>query len=403
MPSLKEVQHTALEVVDYLYFYDIFAAEAFDDEKKAVYCRLLNAIEHILSARNFLPAQYEIYKHYLLCGVEILTTQHSNIKIGKVNKSLTEQQKDEAYKQINQQRLNIACKALLKELHNSGHNTEHFYQDVVTLIHLTQIDEASEAVSFRLVSQVLWTEFKGSIATYVYRKFVELKILSKKFHPSIYDSNEPENEYLFLRAMLFIEFEILRKKLHCEHDIKILNQMVSTEKISESLKKKRENYYQKNYKLFTSSDFLRIYKYDLTNKSQVEAYLVNISPSLCHNRIFTDQHGVWVSLLAAWHLNYEWLTTKKSIYLEANNNGTCSDTASIIMKKNYGLAIDAKTLYLNHKKVRQFYEFIYKSTSKMVDEFECGFISPDLSSFFYYHNVMSESLNAQLDEFIKTR
>ena len=97
------------------------------------------------------------------------------------------------------------------------------------------------------------------------------------------------------------------------------------------------------------------------------------------------------------------MTTKRSIYLEADNKGTCSDIASIIMKKDYGLAVDAKALYLNHKKVRKFYEFIYKSTRKMVDEFECGFISPDLSSFFYYHNVMSESLNAQLDEFIKTR
>ena len=35
------------------------------------------------------------------------------------------------------------------------------------------------------------------------------------------------------------------QKLH------VLGGISSTEKISESLKKKRENYYQKNYKLFT--------------------------------------------------------------------------------------------------------------------------------------------------------
>ena len=403
MPSLNEVQHNALEVVDYLYFYDIVAAETFNEEKKAVYSRLLNAIEHILSDRNFLPTQYEIYKHYLLCGVEVFITQHSNIKIGKVDESLTQQQQNEAYRQINQQRLDIVFEALLQELHNSGHDTEHFCQDVVILTNLSQISEASEAVGFRLVSQILWTEFAGSIATYVYRKFVGLNILTKKLHTSEYDSNEAENEHIFLRAMLFIEFEILRKRLHCEHDIKSLNQVMTTEKISDSLRQKRDAYYRKHYQLFTSSDFSRIYKYDLANKPQIEAYLSNISPSFCHNRIFTNKHGVWVSLLGAWHLNYEWLTTKKAIYDQVNNKGTCSDTASIIMKKDYGLSIDAKSLYLNHKKIRQFYDLIYKSINKMVDEIQCGFISPDLSSFFYYHNVMSESFNAQLDEFIKTR
>lgn len=382
MPSLNEVQHTALEVVDYLYFYDIVAAETFNEEKKAVYSRLLNAIEHILLRRNFSSRQYEMYKHYLLCGVEVVTTQYTNIKIGKVDESLTEPQKHEAYRKINQQRLGIVFQALVQEVHANGLDTEYFNQDIVTLIDLSLINEASHSVSFRLVSQVLWTEFAGSIATYIYRKFVKLNILTKKLYTSEYDCNEIENEHIFLRAMLFIEFEILRKKLHCKYDIKSLNQVVSTEKISNSLRKKRENYYRKNYQLFTSSDFLRVYKYNLADKLQVEAYLLNVSPSFCHNRIFTIKHGVWVSLLGAWHLNYEWLTTKKAIYDQVDNKGTCSDTASIIMKNNYGLSIDAKSLYLNHKKVRLFYDFIYKSINEMADEIQCGFISPDLSSFF---------------------
>jgi len=139
MPKLNEVQNNALEVVDYLYFYDIVALETFNEEKKEVYSCLLNSIEHILSYRNLSSKQYEIYKHYLLCGVEIYTTQHSNIKIGKVDKVLTQQQKDEAYKEISQQRMDIIFEALIQELNNRGLGTEHYWQDILKIFYSSKI------------------------------------------------------------------------------------------------------------------------------------------------------------------------------------------------------------------------------------------------------------------------
>lgn len=401
MPKLNEVQNNALEVVDYLYFYDIVAVETFNEEKKATYSRLLNAIDYILSDRNLSSIQYEIYKHYLLCGVEVYITQHSNIKIGKVDKVLTQQQKDEAYKEISQQRMDIIFEALIQELNDRGLGTEHYWQDILKIFYSSKISNASISFGFRLVSQVLWSEFEGSIAANVYRKFVGLNILQKNIYSSSkYNVNEVENEIIFLRAMLFIEFEILRKKLHIKNDIKNLELSMTSETISDSLRQKKKKYFEKNSNFFTSSDFLKIDNYDLKDKSKVEAYLLSMNPSFCHNRIFTNSHGVWVSLLGAWYLNYEYLTTKKPIYNEANNKGTCSDIARIIMKKDYGFNISGKSLYLKYYKIQKFYEFIHLSINKKLDQIECGFMSPDLSSFFYYNNVMSEGFNNLLSDLV---
>lgn len=405
MPKLTEIQSIALEIVDYLYFYDIASLETFSEEKKQIYIALLRAIDHILLERNLSNDRYEIYKHYLLCGVEIVTTQYTspNIRIGEVEEGLSKEEKEKAYKKINQDRLKIAFQALLREVQSSGYDSDYFGEDVTQVIILSSIDEASDSVSFRLVAQVLWSEFEGCIAAHVYRKFLNLKILStaKSTSKNYYD--EIGNKFLFLRALLFIEFEILRQKLFLEYDLKGLNQPAPLKNISNSLGIKRAGYYRKYSSLLYGADFNSVCNCDLTIAKQVKKYLYEFYPSFSHNQIFTNRDK-WVTLLGVWELMYEKKTNlEKSIYSNTNNEGTCSDVASILMKERYGLIISARNLALHYNKAHDLYAFIREFFMSIEEEVQVGFMSLDISSNFYYNPNMSEKINSLLDDLIKMK
>ncbi len=389
MPQLNDVQNYALEIVDYLYFYDIATLETFSVEKKTVYCQLLNAIDEILKERNLTPQRFEIYKHYLLCGVEIVSTQddlHAE----------SSEQREESSEKTKQKRLEVAYLSLLNEVKNSDIDVDVFRKDVNILIISSEIHKSQPVVSRRLVSQVLWSEFSGGIAAHVYQYFLRLGILSSKKLVSDFEIGEV-NEFIFLRAMLFIEFEILRNRLYFQYDVKALTQQISIKKVLAKHAKKRTAYYQKHAQLFSNVDFVRVLRYDLSNLNQVMEYLVNINPSHCHIRIFLDKNSKWVSLLGAWELMYVQLTDpKKAIYNEINNEDTCSAIASQKMEIEYGLRITARNLYLYSKYASNLYDFIGQSVS-LIEEQNVGFIAPDLAGIFYYHPAMSEKVTELIE------
>lgn len=384
MPSLDMIQKIALEIVDYLYFYDIAALETFSVEKKMVYCQLLNAIDETLKERNLTPQQFEIYKHYLLCGVEIVTTQ-DDLHADSNEQIMISSEK------LKQKRLEVAYLSLLSEVKNSDIDVDVFRKDVNILILASEINKSQPEVSRRLVSQVLWSEFSGSIAAHVYQYLLRLGILPSKKLISYFKSGEV-NELIFLRAMLFIEFEILRNRLYFQYDVKALTQQMFTKKMSAKHVKRRTAYYQKYSQLFSDVDFLRVLRYDLSNLDQVAEYLENINPSHCHIEIFLDKNSKWVSLLGVWELMYVQLTDpKKTIYYEINNENTCSAIASQRMESEYGLRITARNLYLYNKYASNLYDFIGRSVS-LIEEQNVGFIAPDLAGIFYYHPTMSEKM-----------
>ena len=159
MPQLNDIQNHALEVIDYLYFYDMAALGTFSDEKKNVYCHLLSAIGEILSERNLTPLDFEIYKHFLLCGVEIITTE-DDLHADDNDKIIKSPEK------LKRKRLEAAYLSLLCELEKYEINVEVFREDIQELILMSEIDLAESNVSRRLVGQVLWSEFSGGIAAH---------------------------------------------------------------------------------------------------------------------------------------------------------------------------------------------------------------------------------------------
>ncbi|MBF4455216.1 hypothetical protein IRT38_07430 [Acinetobacter sp. SK-43] len=399
MPRLIETQKIAFDVIDYLYFYDIAALEVFTEEKKHVYSLLVKVIHKRLSKKNLDSRQYEILKHYLLCGIEIVLNEPDRLdfSLHDLYTPLNEN------KDVNFMRQQIALNALVNEMKKGGVYYHGFIGDIYKIIGSSQIDEASKPVKFRLVSQVLWSEFEGSIAAHIYRKFINLKILSVAKSSPTNSYDETKNEHVFLRALLFIEFEVLRKKLHLRYDLKGVTQSVDVKNLSASLQEKRAIYYEKYSRLLNSRDFPKIYTYDQDIESQIKDYLQKLSPSFCHNRIFTNRN-IWTSLLGGWELKYEKKTNlKKSICGEVSKGQTCSEIASHVMRERYGLTVNPKNLYWYYKEKLNSYDFIREVVMLMGEEIQTGFMSPDLSSYFYYYPDMSEKINDLLNDLIVTK
>ena len=152
-----------------------------------------------------------------------------------------------------------------------------------------------------------------------------------------------------------------------------------------------------------SSDFKRICNYDLAVTKQVKKYLYDFYPSFAHNQIFTNRDK-WVSLFGVWELIYEKKTNlEKSIYSDTNNEGTCSDVASGVMKERYGLIVSARNLALYYNKANNLYSFIYDVFMSIGEDLQVGFMSLDISSNFYYNPNTSEKINSLLDDLIKMK
>lgn len=401
MPKLNDVQNTALEVVDLLYFFDFISLSTLTAEKLDIYKKLNVLVGNLIADKKLNGQQAETYRHYLLCGVEILATYNAVQELDMTQSDLTYRQKLEANKQINQYRLNLAFKALMEEMKRSKAFENSFVDDAYMLTRESGIAQASYSVSFRLVAQMLTFELGGNIACHVYRRFINLKILnsSKDTLQDHYD--EIDNEYVFLRALLFIEFEMLRKQLYCRHDLQQLIMESAPNDIPEKAKLRREAYYRKYQDLLnTSNDFICIHNdVDMMNRQQVQNYIKSIGKNLCHNRIFSDFKGTWISLFGTWHLICEKeFELDNAIYGAVKNDDSCSARAEEIMLNQYGFVISARSLKDCYNGVKNLYFFIRDYVNELIEQPKHGFIAPDLATYFYYHPDMSKKLLEVLDE-----
>ncbi|ENV46383.1 hypothetical protein P255_00522 [Acinetobacter brisouii CIP 110357] len=401
MPKLNDVQNTALEIIDFIYFFDFVSLSTITARKVDIYERLNDLVESLIVNKNLKGQEAETYKHYLLCGVEILATYNAVQELNYTDPNLTERQKQEVNKQVNHHRLNLVWNALLEEMRESKVSEKSFAKDVVMLTIKSGIGRASHSVSFRLVAQMLAFEQGGNISCHVYRRLIKLKILnsSKETLQDHYD--EIDNKHIFLRALLFVEFEMLRKRLFCEYGDQPLIMEVAPNDILESIRSRREAYYQKYQSLLnTSNNFIRINNnVDVMDSEQVQRYIKSISKNLCHNRIFSEFKGTWISLFGTWHLICEkGFELDNPIYAAMKNDDSCSARAEETMRNQYGFVISARSLKDCYNRVKNLYFFIRDCVNDIVEEPKHGFIAPDLATHFYYHPNMSKNLLEVLEE-----
>lgn len=401
MPKLNDVQNTALEIIDFLYFFDLVSLSTITTEKVDIYKRLNDLVESLIVNKNLKGQEAETYRHYLLCGVEILATYNAVQEWNYTDPNLTERQKQEANKQINEHRLRLVFRALVEELNKSKAFKNSFADDVSLLTKESGIAQASHSVSFRLVAQMLTFELGGNISCHVYRRLVKLKILNSSKETLQDNYDEIDNKHIFLRALLFVEFEMLRKRLFCEYGDQQLIMEAAPNDILESIRSRREAFYHKYQSLLnTSNDFIRINNdVDVMDREQVQSYIKSIDKNLCHNRIFSEFKGTWISLFGTWQLICEKeFELDNAIYGAMDNDDSCSARAEEIMRNQYGFVISARSLKDCYNRVKNLYFFIRDCVNDIVEEPKHGFIASDLTTHFYYHPNMSKNLLEVLEE-----
>lgn len=401
MPKLNDFQNRALEIVDFLYFYDIVALQTFTEEKKYFYDQLDKLIDELLEEKQLTGQKAEIYKHYLLCGMEIVSSFDLNREWQIPELTLNERQQGEIQDQMYKQNVMIPLWYLKELLKKSGRFEGDFVEEVYTLIELSQIAKASHSVCHKLVAQMLWFSAEHGITCHVYRKIVTLGILNSAKDTAKGCYVEAQHEYVFLRALLLIEFESFRKALYYRHVAGDLA-VNSPRFISSEINLKKKAYYHKYLELIFSDnkDVTVIHAdMDLADSGQVIDYFSSIAKGLFHNCIFSDTNAKWISLLGALLLIYEQeIDLDRAIYSEVDNENSCSDIAQKILFKQFDFSVTAKSLYLKYMELYGIYDLIRSTMFDVVEQSKHGFLIPDLPSHFYYHADLSTNILELLEK-----
>ncbi|KAF1020814.1 MAG: hypothetical protein GAK29_03536 [Acinetobacter bereziniae] len=400
MPKLNLNQDTALDIIDFLYFYDVISLKSFTTptEHTEIHTQLNDLISEIIETRNYLGKEAEIYKHLLLCGVEIGATYNVDRDVFS-DTVLTVSQRRQAVRDLHEK----ANSTLRNEVEKKGFKDYQYCDDVLSILEKTDLENKSNTFSFSLVAKALAFDFDGCISTHVYRKFLDLKILetNKELQRNKYDYQG--NEHIFLRAILFIEFEIMRNKLYHQNDRPNLTLNYDAKYSSERFLDKEEAFHNKTIRFLrraVNTTYTSIDCFDLMSKKEMLDYLSDLEVHLCHNRMFSKNNAKWISLFGLWHLKYhEMINTSVANYSAVENDGTCSDLASKQMDREYGLSIKAKSLYLYSNKYKDFFKFIDRVYYEYSEAPKQGFINTVLTYYFYYHPLLSENIINIYDSF----
>lgn len=397
MPKLNLVQEIALKVVDFIYFYDVVALSAFQTtgENKAVFQQLNSLIADVIAERNLLGERAEIYKHFLLCNIEMNATFNLDRELiyeGRLSRGdkyqIVREWHEEAYE------------LLLAQVVKAGFKRYEFDADVLNILDKSQIEKKQNYICFGLVGQALSFDFLGCIAAHVYRKFLDLNILSTG--KNNIKNEYVDNEYVFLRALLFIEFEIMRNKLFHKNDQPGYMLSYHNQKVPESRIQKERKFILSLYDFYRraiDSDFERIYQFNLLNKDEVSEYLTDMDVHFCHNIYFSANNSKWMSLFGLWHLRYNHAINEKiPLYNEDKDTNSCSNLAELELKQDFGLTIGARGLYNYHLKYKNYFDFIAMVTRELRNEPKTGFVTPCLIYGFNYNPDFSEKLLKIYDE-----
>lgn len=397
MSKLNPVQEVALKIVDFIYFYDVVSLSAFQPtgENKAVFQQLNRLIADVLAERNLSGERAEIYKHFLLCSIEMNATFNLDREL-ILDGVLSIGDKYQIVRQWHEEAYGLLLTQVLK----AGFKRHEFEDDVLNIMDISKIKEKPNYICLGLVAQALSFDFLGCIAAHVYRKFLDLNILSTG--KNNIKNEYVDNEYVFLRALLFIEFEIMRNKLFHKVDRKGYKLSYHNQKIPESRIQKERKFILSLYDFYRiaiDSDFERIYQFNLFDKDDVSKYLTDIDVHFWHDRYFSESNSKWMSLFGLWHLRYNHVINEKiPLHKEDENTNTCSNLAELELKQDFGLTIGARSLYNYHVKYKNYFEFVASATEETRNEPKTGFVAPCLIYGFHYNPDLSEDLLKIYDE-----
>ena len=162
----------------------------FSDLKNEFYGYVTDEIDTINSQRGFTEYRAEVYKHYLLCGIEL-----------KLN-------------QVFESRFKRIIDEVLLRVKSSGFPVSTYLQDVLNICGHSNISCLDGTVKYKLLAQFLYFDFDSASMSF-FNKLLELKILStgRLKEDKMSPKHKEEMNRVFLRVLMFCEFEILKKQI----------------------------------------------------------------------------------------------------------------------------------------------------------------------------------------------
>lgn len=367
-----ETRLSSLNIVDYIYIHDIVFLNSITEEKQKLYLDFLGEISDINFERNYYGKDAELYKHLLLCSIEIIISTRQEYTDGEASLDTND------YSAIFLEKiLNLAIKY--------DFNNVSFLADVFRLRDKFELMKLESYYGYKLVGQCLYIEYKN-ISIEVLKVFLNLEIVNVKKYVGNKGLIYVEDEWVgvFLRAMLFIEFEIIKKQLYIENTYKTieLNLLKNTKDIIEVnsfidlLMKSRA---------LMDKEYTSIAKIELGNEISFKEYLNDINIRLAHKKIFFDDMLGCIGFISSWFVSYHEKVMKE--YSEE----AVSDNENL---KNYlneaKLAMDRKGFrFANTITINTYYEK-YNELSKLVVEwfnffsqYQVGILTPDPATYFF--------------------
>ena len=358
MTTLTRQQNSALDIIDFIHFFDIYYMVSACEEQEKYFEEILDLINDEIRNKGIDEKFAQIFKHYLICGIEIYFNKINNLDEIHLTKVNLAKETVDAVQEYNVH-FSIALLSLIAE--RKGIDRDQLIDSVEKISFILEKNNYPLSLNYRLANQLFCYEYKGA-ALFLYKKFLDLEILtSKKYQKEKSDSNLSKTmglDNIFIRAGLIIEFEMYRMSSNTKTSIeKKISLEIPDEFASESHKKNLIRYYKKLIDhSFNVKPGISLIMFDpilcLNSKDNTNKFLLEIYDEFIHNRMFIQNHSGWISTLGAYYIQlYKEINEKKPIYCASNNENTSSHFSSTALSK-LGFTISSRNLYLQYKKLR---------------------------------------------------
>lgn len=379
MSKIYETRKCVLSILDYVYFHEIAFRMSAKHQKDAIYFNLLLKIDKINLARGYEKEKAELYKHFLLCGVEI----KSAIPTGTDNVASDDVK---IFRRLLGQ--------IIIQFKKFKFSIDDFLHDLDLLTIKWNIKNIKSSLLHKLVGQCLYYEYDSFVTLEILRVFLKNKILNtKKYRGEINVGDGNLDSNILFRVMLFIEFEIIKKQFYIKsicHKVSVgLNSLESVDKADNFLLFinaliRSKSLIDIEYSGIACSEF----------KKSSKQYFSDIYERLGHINLFFNDLNDCVETVCGFYTNYFYEVSREHLddsMLKSREHAmtktNCIDVAKLLMKKyDFDCAIPL-TSATYAKKVSNNYDFASEWLEECYNS-EIILMSPD--HVIYYFLIKKE-------------
>ena len=302
----------------------------FSDLKNEFYRYVADEIDTINSQRGFAEYRAEVYKHYLLCGIEL-----------KLN-------------QVFESRFKRIMGELLLRVKSSGFPVSTYLQDIFNICGHSNISCLDGTVKYKLLAQFLYFDFESASMSF-FNKLLELKILStgRLKEDKMSREHKEEMDRVFLRVLMFCEFEILKKQIIHNYD-NMFMRLDFNEIMTDSVKKIRGLLISINKEINHKE---MLFNGDVRNVSALAGaffFIEGHSRNIYNNEKqvnYRPDYNIPINDIYGCKIKAEFDLSNKE-------KKVCTEYAQNKMKQ-YGYTFQQRTFYDNSVRLYKIYKFIW--------------------------------------------